>query len=54
MHVILAVGPQKTLARGYGILRSGERVVTAAAQIPVDSEFSVQMQDGRIVARRIS
>ncbi|MDO8329194.1 MAG: exodeoxyribonuclease VII large subunit [Fluviicoccus sp.] len=52
IHVILALGPEKTLKRGYGILRTDGRVVTTQGQVAVGADFSVQMQDGVLHARR--
>ncbi|RZU45234.1 exodeoxyribonuclease VII large subunit [Fluviicoccus keumensis] len=54
MQVILALGPEKTLKRGYGIVRSGDRVLTHQAELPPGAAFSIQMQDGHIDARRTS
>ncbi|HEX5277783.1 MAG TPA: exodeoxyribonuclease VII large subunit [Fluviicoccus sp.] len=54
IQVILALGPEKTLRRGYGVLRSEGRVLTRQAGLPIGADFTVDMQDGRIAARRIS
>ncbi|HEX5359867.1 MAG TPA: exodeoxyribonuclease VII large subunit [Fluviicoccus sp.] len=54
IQVILALGPEKTLKRGYGVLRAEGRVLTRQAELPAGAAFTVDMQDGRIEARRIS
>lgn len=51
---ILALGPEKTLRRGYAILRVGERVVTRSDHIPPGAEFQVTMQDANFFARKSS
>lgn len=54
IQVIIALGPEKTLRRGYGVLRTGGRVITSRSAIAPGDEFSVEMQDGVMTARRLT
>ena len=54
IQVIIALGPEKTLRRGYGVLRTGGRVITTRSAIAPGDEFSVEMQDGVMTARRLT
>jgi exodeoxyribonuclease VII large subunit len=52
IQVILALGPKKTLRRGYAYLRQGDRVVTRQAEIAPGTPFMIHLQDGVLPARR--
>jgi exodeoxyribonuclease VII large subunit len=48
-RIVVGLGPQATLRRGFAIVRDAEnRPVTSRAAALEDAEFSVQFQDGTV------
>ena len=48
-----ALSPLKTLARGYGIISKNGQVVKSVKQLNQQDEISIQMQDGKTMAKII-
>ena len=48
-----ALSPLKTLARGYGIISKDGQVVKSVKQLNQQDEISIQMQDGKTMAKII-
>lgn len=46
-----ALSPLKTLARGYGIVESGEKIIKSILNVDKGDEITVKMTDGKIVAK---
>ena len=51
MREIAGQGPEKTLSRGFAIVRTqGGKTVTRAAQVSDSSEIQIQFHDGKVAA----
>ena len=51
MREIAGQGPEKTLSRGFAIVRAqGGEPLTRAAHVIDDAEIEIQFQDGRVTA----
>jgi exodeoxyribonuclease VII large subunit len=48
---ITGQGPDKSLGRGFAIVRSGRRTVTSIQQIQNDQPLELQLRDGRVLTR---
>ncbi|MEZ0285095.1 MAG: exodeoxyribonuclease VII large subunit, partial [Thermoleophilia bacterium] len=50
--MLAVLSPQRTVARGYAIVREAEggRVVAEAAAVAPGRELSIELRDGRIAA----
>ena len=52
MREIAGQGPDKTLGRGFAIVRGADgRPITGAAQVAQGEDIDIQFRDGRVAAR---
>ena len=48
-----SLGYRQTLARGFAVVRAGERVLTRAAQAGAETGFEIEFADGRIAVEHL-
>lgn len=51
MREIAGQGPEKSLGRGFAIVRSGDTTITSAQQTAAGAPIEIQFRDGRVAAR---
>ena len=51
MREIAGQGPEKSLGRGFAIVRSGDTTITSARQAAAGAAIEIQFRDGRVAAR---
>jgi exodeoxyribonuclease VII large subunit len=51
MREIAGQGPEKSLGRGFAIVRSGDTTITSVHQAAAGAAIEIQFRDGRVAAR---